>query len=116
MNGHFSKEDIEMANRLNINENMLNINHQGITNQKYKRSHFTPVRMAKINNIGDKCWLGIVFLISNSTCSLLACRKSVDLCILTCHSVASLYSFNSSRNIFVEFSDFYIDRCGVKRN
>ena len=48
MNRQFSK-DIQMANR--HMKKMLNItHHQGNTNQNHNEYHFTPVRMAKINN------------------------------------------------------------------
>ena len=55
INRHFSKEDIQMANR---HEKMLNFtHHQEMQIKTTMRYHLTPVRMANINNSGyDGCW------------------------------------------------------------
>ena len=42
LNRHFSKEDVEMANKLNI------IRHQGNAKQNHMRYRFTPASMAII--------------------------------------------------------------------
>ena len=57
LNRHFSKEDIQMANK---HEKMLNIAHyKRNANQNTMRYHLTLVRMAVIKkSANNKCWIG----------------------------------------------------------
>jgi len=57
MNKHFSKEDIQMANR-HMKRCSASLIIQGNANQNHNEYYLTAVRMAKIEKTRNKHWLG----------------------------------------------------------
>ena len=57
MNRHFPKEDIQMANR-HMKKCSISFINRKMKIKTIMRYHLTPVRMAKIKNIRNKCWHG----------------------------------------------------------
>lgn len=49
---------------------------------------------------------GSVFFISCSDCPLLVCGNTTDFCMLTLYPATLLFSFTSSKAVFVEFLGF----------
>ena len=69
-------------------------------------SLFYSIDLTKISFLKGVTMNGNASLISNSTCSLLICRKVIDFFMLTLYPTTLLQSLVSSRSLLLIFLDF----------